>query len=42
MEKAEDKNKESEDERKVKQERDEELRKLVKKLKDQFYWDYFE
>ena len=42
MEKAEDKNKESEDERKVKQERDVELRKLVKKLKDQFYWDYFE
>lgn len=42
MEKAEDKNKESEDERKVKQERDKELRKLVKKLKDQFYWDYFE
>ena len=42
MEKAEDNNKESEDERKVKQERDEELRKLVKKLKDQFYCDYFE
>ncbi len=40
MGKAEDKNKKSEDEKKVEQERDEESRKLVKKLVDQFYWDY--
>lgn len=42
MTKAEDKNKKSEDEKKVEQERDEEFRKLVKKLVDQFYWDYYE
>lgn len=40
MEKAEDINKETEDEKKIKQERIEEFRKLVKKLIDQIYWNY--